>query len=262
MGERSTLPEIVRRALGLFLAAAGAFMAFAEDCSSFKGGLWRTLTYDEPTTLPVIFSGESRAEDAYASDYCIWLDLWYDDGTPVWAVRADWSQGSHGWEQTAGAFVPARPVRKIEMHAFLRNGKGKAEFRNLKLERREGKGDVLLGSAREVTQRPYAPHDAVLANVITGRTIERKTSALHESSIPFAIPSPRTKSLCGPPIRCAALRRLRSRMRLGMSLPLLLFRLRGANARAFRCRFPPARRSNGLTATLFCLCCETRRARR
>ena len=39
------------------------------------GGLWRTFVYDEPTTLPVIFSGESRCEGAFASYYCVWLDL-------------------------------------------------------------------------------------------------------------------------------------------------------------------------------------------
>ena len=187
MDERRILPKIVRRALCLFMAAAGAFAASAEDGASFKGGLWRTFAYDEPTTLPVIFSGESRAEDAFASDYCIWLDLWYDDGTPVWGVRADWSRGSHGWERTAGAFVPARPVKKIEMHAFLRNGTGKAEFRNLMLERREGQGDI-LGIAREVTERPYAPHDGILANVITGRKIERKFSASRKSPVRVANP--------------------------------------------------------------------------
>ena len=179
--------KIVRRALCLFMAAADVFAAPAETDASFSGGLWRTFEYDEPTTLPVIFSGESRCEDAFASDYCIWLDLWYDDGTPVWALRADWPQGTHGWTRTCGAFIPARPVKKIEMHAFLRNGKGKAEFRNLKLERREGNGDV-LGCEQKVTERPYAPRDGILANVIVGRKIERKFSVVGESAVGVSNP--------------------------------------------------------------------------
>ena len=185
--EIDCIVKIVRRSLIPFLAAAGVFVAPAEDGELFDGGLWRTFEYDEPTTLPVIFSGESRCKDAFASDYCIWLDMWYDDGTPVWAVRADWPQGSHGWMRTCGAFVPEKPLRKISMHAFLRNGKGKAEFRNLKLERREGNGDV-LGFAQEVTERPYAPRVGILANVLDGRKIERKFSVVGESAVGVSNP--------------------------------------------------------------------------
>ena len=155
----------------LCLAVAVALPAIAEE---FSGGLWRTFEYDEPTDVPIVFSGESRGKDAFSSDYCIWLDIWYDDGTPVWQRRADWSPGTHDWEKATGAFVPARPVKKIEMHAFLRNGKGKAEFRNLSLERREGNGD-LLGVAQWMTERPFANHDRLVAEVFNGRKIERIT---------------------------------------------------------------------------------------
>ena len=170
---------------GLALAVAmSCAAAAADDCDVFKGGLWRTFEYDEPTDEPIIFSGESRCEKAFSSEYCIWLDLWYDDGTPVWQRRADWSQGTHDWERTVGAFVPKRPVKKIEMHAFLRNGTGKAEFRNLKLERREGKDDV-LGAVQWMTERPYPNRDRLVVDVFTGRKIERRMS---EREIPASLP--------------------------------------------------------------------------
>ena len=140
----------------------------------FAGGLWRTFEYDEPTDAPIFFTGESHAEDVAAQDYCLFLDLWYDDGTPVWARRAEWTQGSHGWERTSGAFVPERPVKKIEMHALLRKGRGKAEFRNLALERREGRGDI-LGAVHPMTERPWANRDRLVADIFTGRKIERQT---------------------------------------------------------------------------------------
>lgn len=119
----------------LFVSICCATLASAGDGSVFKGGLWRTFTYDKPTMEPIFFSGESRCEDVKAQDFCIFLDIWYDDGTPVWAMRAQWPQGTHDWVSTSAAFAPKRPVKKIEMHAFLRKGTGKAEFRNLKLER-------------------------------------------------------------------------------------------------------------------------------
>ena len=140
----------------------------------FAGGLWKTFEYNEPSDTPIFFSGESRAEDVCAQDFCLFLDIWYDDGTPVWAQRAEWTQGTHGWERTSGAFVPERPVRKIEMYALLRQGRGKAEFRNLWLERREGRGDI-LGAAQPMTERPWANRDRLVADVFTGREIRRET---------------------------------------------------------------------------------------
>ena len=151
----------VRRKLRVALSVSFSFIAVAAcgDDAVFKGGRWKEVVYDKPSKTPVFFSGMSRSENACAPDYCIYLDMWYDDGTPEWGVRADWTQGTHGWERTAGAFVPAKPIKKIQMFAFLRKGTGKAEFKDLALERREGNGDV-LGVTR-MTDAPYAASDQI-----------------------------------------------------------------------------------------------------
>lgn len=181
---------------GLALAAAMFCAAApADDGKVVAGGLWRTFEYDEPSDAPIVFSGESRCEGAFARDYCIWLDIWYDDGTPVWQRRADWTPGTHDWERTIGAFVPKRPVKKIEMHAFLRNGTGKAEFRNLALERREGNGDI-IGTPVKMTERPYRDRDVIFSDVFTGRRIERQMEE--------RVPAPRqqadnSKTAAAPP---------------------------------------------------------------
>ena len=138
----------------------------------FNGGLWRTFTYDKPSTEPVVFSGESRCERVTEGEYCIYLDIWYDDGTPEWGRTAAWSQGTHGWEKTTGVFIPTKPVKKIEMHAFLRKGRGKAQFRNLRLERRDGEDDVL--NVVRMTERPYKNEDRLVKDVFTGRKVIRK----------------------------------------------------------------------------------------
>ena len=147
----------------------------------FNGGLWRTFTYDKPSATPIFFSGESRCEGVTEGQYCIYLDIWYDDGKPVWGKKAEWEWGTHGWEKASGAFVPAKPVKKIEMHVFLRRGRGKAQFRNLRLERREGNGDVLNHFRR--TERPYVNQDRILSNVFTGRKIVQQ-----EEKVPVSPP--------------------------------------------------------------------------
>ena len=155
-------------ALGVFAATLVASGGEAV----FRGGLWKEFVYDKPSMAPVVFSGLSRSVDARVSDYCIYLDIWYDDGTTVWGRRAEWTQGTHGWERTTGAFVPEKPVKKIQMFALLRRGSGHAEFKDLSLERREGKGDVL--DAVYMTGAPYEPVEQLQLRIFVGRSIVSK----------------------------------------------------------------------------------------
>jgi len=140
----------------LLISACCIVLASAGDCAVFKGGLWRTFECDKSSDAPIAFGGESRCSDVCAADYSIYLDIWYDDGTPVWAIHADFPQGTHGWEKTVGAFVPEHPVKKIDMHAFVRNGSGTAEFRNLWLERRAEPSEVNTSTS------PLAPNETVV----------------------------------------------------------------------------------------------------
>ncbi|MBR4937510.1 MAG: DUF4091 domain-containing protein [Kiritimatiellae bacterium] len=120
------------RTVLLAYAAAGCLSVVAEQL---------VFEYDRPDTKPVIFSAESRAENASATDYCLWLDVHYTDGSATWGMGdacAPCRQGTHGWEKTTGVFRPEKPVKKIEFSTLFRKGiKGKAIFRNIVLERRE-----------------------------------------------------------------------------------------------------------------------------
>ena len=149
----------------------------------FKGGLWKTFVYDKPSKEPIVFGGESRSENACALDYCIYLDMWYEDGTPEWGVRAEWRQGTHGWEKTAHAFVPKKPVRKIEFFAFLRRGSGKAEFRDLWLERRKGNCDILSVSRR--TMRPFCDGDRLSFEIFEGDKTAKRVVDVPAGLRPF-----------------------------------------------------------------------------
>ncbi len=77
--ERIFKATVAVMAVNLMAAAYG-------ESAIFKGGLWKEITYDKPSKEPVFFSGMSRSENAHASNYCIYLDMWYDDGTQF--VRA------------------------------------------------------------------------------------------------------------------------------------------------------------------------------
>ena len=123
-----------------------------EAAKPFPSGQF-TYAYDRPDTTPIVFSAESRAENAVAEDYCLWLDIHYADGSATWGMgdaRADCRSGTHGWERTTGVFVPEKPVTRIEFSLLFRKGtEGKVEFRNPRVERREpkpGEGPLMASS--------------------------------------------------------------------------------------------------------------------
>ena len=64
-----------------------------------------TFKYDKPSKTPIVYSAESWAEKARAGDYCLWLDIYYSDGSATWGsgdARAPCRSGTHGWEKTTG----------------------------------------------------------------------------------------------------------------------------------------------------------------
>ena len=153
------------------LTAAAVFaVAFAAIAEPVKQGLWKEFTYDVPDTTPIIYGGESRAENVRMSDYCIYLDIYYADGSTTWGERAEFAGGTHGWQKVCGAIVPRKPVKRIQMNALCRNGEraDKAEFRDFFLERREGQGERLYEVRR--SNRPFADTDTVFYEFFKGRT--------------------------------------------------------------------------------------------
>ena len=132
-------------------------------------GLWKAFDYDAPDTTPVFYGGESRAENVAVSEYCVYLDVFYADGSVTWGERADFAQGTHDWQKVCGALVPKKPVKRVEVYALCRKGseKGRVEFRDFFLERREGRGERLYETRR--SRRPYADEDEIFYSEFRGR---------------------------------------------------------------------------------------------
>ena len=161
-----------------------ALMAFSAPAISVdhlpvKRGRWKVFQYENPDKTPIIFSGWSKAVDAFALEYSIFLDVFYTDGSAAWGRKADFRLGTHDWEEAKGVFVPDKPVKKIEVYALFRSKakgektKGSVKFRDFSLERREGKGETF--STFSVTDRPFSSARAETKTVFTGRNLKTVT---------------------------------------------------------------------------------------
>ena len=99
-------------------------------------GLVQVIEYDKPDRRPIVVGGWSRAENVTGGgDFSVYLDVFFEDGTPWWAKQASWPRGTHGWTYAASAFHPPKPVRRIEVYVLLRRCEGTAWADDIFLER-------------------------------------------------------------------------------------------------------------------------------
>jgi len=99
-------------------------------------GVSQTVTLDQQRPEPIIAAAWSKAEGVGGgpnSDYSLYLDLLYTDGTPLWGQISPFAVGTHGWQRRQVVVFPAKPVKSLSFHMLLRRHTGKAWFRDPEL---------------------------------------------------------------------------------------------------------------------------------
>ena len=123
---------------GFALAAGGhagrqAIVCRAADNDTILG-IEQDVTFDPPLRHPLRISGWSKAKEAAGGgDYCIYLDCFYDDGTPLWGVKAPFATGTHDWQYSENTFAPDKPIRKIQYFVLFRRCRGEVWFDDFSL---------------------------------------------------------------------------------------------------------------------------------
>jgi len=135
---------------------AGKFAIRCETANEQEGtGIAQVIRYERPDRRPIIVGGWSKADGVVGGggDYCVFLDVIYDDGTPWWGKTAAWTRGTHDWEYTAEVYWPQKPVREIRAYVFLRRVRGKAWFDDVFVHR----GGLHATQVRVMSDFPRCP---------------------------------------------------------------------------------------------------------
>ena len=101
-----------------------------------RRGVLQSVTLNQTRPEPIVAEAWSRAENVSgspSSDYSIYIDLVYTDGTPHWGHAAPFSVGTHDWQKKTLTIFPAKPVRSLTFYTLFRNKSGKVAFREMKL---------------------------------------------------------------------------------------------------------------------------------
>jgi hypothetical protein len=104
--------------------------------SQARRGVMQTVQLDQTRPEPIVASVSSKAEGVSGSpdsDYSLYLDLVYSDGTPLWGQAASFATGSHDWQKRQVMVLPEKPVKRVTLYLLLRGHGGKACFRDARL---------------------------------------------------------------------------------------------------------------------------------
>ena len=100
--------------------------------SQVQRGASQSVVLSQERAEPIAASVSSRAEEVSGSsdsNYSLYLDLVYMDGTHLWGQNSPFDVGTHDWQTRQVVVFPDKPVRQVTMHLLLRGHSGIARFR-------------------------------------------------------------------------------------------------------------------------------------
>ncbi|MGA2750230.1 MAG: hypothetical protein ABSG59_15760 [Verrucomicrobiota bacterium] len=101
-----------------------------------RRGVCQYVELNQKTPQPFVASAWSRAENVSGerdSDYALYVDLRFADGTPMWGQSANFATGTHDFERREVMVLPDKPVKSVWFYLLLREHSGQASFRDAEL---------------------------------------------------------------------------------------------------------------------------------
>lgn len=133
----------------------GAIRCTAEGPGQ-RHGAAQTVNINQPEARNLVIHGWSRAEGLQAAeggDWCLYVDITYDNGENLWGQKASFDPTVAGWQQAETVIEVTRPVRTAAVYALLRgNVTGTVYFDDLFLGEEGGAMNLLHNASFEPTR--------------------------------------------------------------------------------------------------------------
>jgi len=135
-GENLLTPEAWSRYEKGFEREGDLFVCDNGTDGEARRGVAQSVILNQTKPEPIIASAWSKAEDVSGSpdsNYSLYLDLVYTDGTQLWGQTAQFATGTHDWQRRQVIVMPEKPVQRLTCYTLLRSHRGKAWFRDIQL---------------------------------------------------------------------------------------------------------------------------------
>ena len=150
-------PQGWRIAPGEGRSGSQALAVEAEDDAGWLGAS-QTLTLNRTNTAPIVVRGWSRSEDVSGgsdNDYSLYVDIIYQDGSPLWGQTGNFRTGTHDWEQREFVIVPEKPIRSLTLHCIFRGHSGRAWFDDVEVSETFAPAGAVLFQGTPMTIVPW-----------------------------------------------------------------------------------------------------------
>ncbi len=104
--------------------------------AKIQRGVSQTIVLNQARPEPIVAAAWSKAQNVGGSrdsDYSLYLDLVYQDGSPLWGQVDAFNAGTHDWEKAQVTIFPEKPIKSVTLNLLLRNHTGSAQFRDAEL---------------------------------------------------------------------------------------------------------------------------------
>ena len=127
-------------------AGTGAIVCSLRE-TNIERGAGQVVVLDQKRPQPIVAVGWSKAVGVSGSpnaDYSLYLDILYQDDTPLWGQVATFDTGTHGWQRRERLVVPDKPIKQVSVHAIFRRHTGTAYFDDFALYELSAKSGTCL----------------------------------------------------------------------------------------------------------------------
>lgn len=106
------------------------------DVKAGQMGLTYPVELNQTKAVPFTAVLWSKAKDVSGtpdSNYSLYLDLQYMDGTELWGQISPFATGTHDWQKRTVTVAPDKPVKSVSFHGIFRGHTGTAWFDDFSL---------------------------------------------------------------------------------------------------------------------------------
>ncbi len=141
-----------------------------------RRGVLQRVVLNQQTAQPIVASAWSKAEGVTGtidSDYALYLDLAFDDGTELWGQAAGFRTGTHDWQREEVILFPEKPIKAVDFNLLFRDHAGKAWFREPVLRPVNAQASSVLFDGVHVVSRGLAAEGFQARDVAAGSDFVR-----------------------------------------------------------------------------------------
>lgn len=123
-----------------------------------ESGISQRVELNQKVAMPILICGWSKAVNVSGSKdpgYSIYVDIIYQDNTPLWGQTAEFNTGIHDWEMQELTIVPSKPVKYLTVYGIFRNHTGEVFFDDFQLyEIKKSEVSLFDSIPIETTEKP------------------------------------------------------------------------------------------------------------